>query len=230
MRVFFRALPYLWPRGETRLHMLLCSSLFFMIMSSACELYAPIPMRGIIAALKLSTDRSPVNDSIHFPISSLTLFALALIGGVIGSRLRDTSFAAISAETERSIVLDSFRHLQQLSLRFHQQRETGAILRSLSRGAGTYSALIKSSMFILMPMLIKVVVTCMIFAILFQWYYVTIIIIFLVCYIIFSVASNVWRDKYRRVMNDKDNEKNHRVLGRTSGIVQVLLTIFLLSV
>jgi ATP-binding cassette subfamily B protein len=185
-----------------------------MILASASELYTPIPMRQIIAGLTPSSTTQSGTSSVHFSMTGFILFGLSTLTGAAAARLRDMAFGPVSAETELRIGMDAFQHLQKLSLSFHLRRETGGILRSISRGAGTYSALIKSTMFILLPMLIKVVVTCIIFAVLFQWYFFAIIVTFLICYIIYSMATSVWRDWYRRIMNEKDNEKNNRVFGK----------------
>ncbi|CAF0996368.1 unnamed protein product [Adineta steineri] len=156
-KIFLRSLSYLWPRNRIVLRILLVLSMLCMIISSVCEIYAPIPLRTVISGLTPNATGSATRKSIQFSVPHFISFSIATLGGAATSRLRDMCFAEVSAETERTIGLDSFRHLQRLSLAFHQRRETGAVLRSISRGAGTYSALIKSTMFILLPMLIKVV-------------------------------------------------------------------------
>jgi ABC-type multidrug transport system fused ATPase/permease subunit len=228
LQVFLKSLRYLWPRNEIRLHFQFILSILFMILSSACELYAPIPMREMVAGLTPTTTNSLTTSSISFSIRSFILFSFATILNGCASHLRDMCFANVSAETERSIGLDTFRHLQKLSLSFHLRRETGAIIRSLSRGVGTYSALIKSIMFILLPMFIKLVVTCIIFAVLFEWYFFGTIIIFLFLYLIYSVSISQWRDKYRRIMNEKDDERNNRVFGKNISSKLFLELIFLI--
>ena len=187
-----------------------------MVLSSALELYAPIPMRQMVKELTPSaTSHSSKSSTIHFSITSFILFSAATIGAGCTSRLRDICFAAVSAETEFSIGFDTFKHLQKLSLSFHLRRETGAIIRSVSRGMGTNSALIKSLMFTLLPMLIRLVVTCIIFGVLFEWYFSGTIIAFLLCYLTYSLAISQWRDKFRRIMNVKDDERNNRVFGKS---------------
>jgi len=62
----------------------------------------------------------------------------------------------VSANTERLVALETFEHLQSLSLGFHLQRETGSVLRSVSRGASSFAGLLRIVLFQILPVFVQV--------------------------------------------------------------------------
>lgn len=62
----------------------------------------------------------------------------------------------MSANTERLVALETFEHLQSLSLGFHLQRETGSVLRSVSRGASSFAGLLRIVLFQILPVFVQV--------------------------------------------------------------------------
>ncbi|CAF4041860.1 unnamed protein product [Rotaria magnacalcarata] len=164
MKTYLYALRYLWPPNKPRLWFEFLLSLVFMIAASASDLYGPIPMQRIITVMSGTTPNSSEKESISFPTMDFIAFGLVTFSSGLFPNLRDLLFAAVSVETECSVCTETFHHLQQLSLSFHLRRETGGLLRAVSRGAGTNSSLIKSTIFILLPMFIKFVAITIIFA------------------------------------------------------------------
>lgn len=220
-QILLKTLPYLWPKNQHRLRFNFLLSILFMIAGAISELYAPIPMRMIILSLTPSTSNSTFmnaeyssGQNIHLPIVPVVIYGLVRIGQALFPIARDISFAPVASYTERTIALQTFHHLQALSLSFHLRRETGAILRSVSRGAGTYSSLVKSTTFSLVPMLIRLIGIFVIFAILYRWYFTTLISAVILIYSIYALLTTKWRDKYRKIMNQKDNQCNTRVTGK----------------
>jgi ABC-type multidrug transport system fused ATPase/permease subunit len=220
-QILLKTLPYLWPKYQYRLRFEFLLSILFMIAASASELYAPIPMRMIILTLTPSvSNNTAVNGgtvsapSIRLPVRPVIIYGLVRIGQALFPVARDVFFASVAAYTERTIALQTFHHLQTLSLSFHLRRETGAILRSVSRGAGTYSSLVKSTTFLLVPMLIRLIGICIIFALLYRWYFITLTVAIIVVYSVYALLTTKWRDKYRKIMNEKDNQYNTRVTGK----------------
>lgn len=220
-QILLKTLPYLWPKHQHRLRFNFLLSILFMIAGSIAELYAPIPMRMIILTLTplvsnsttMNTE-SPSGQNIHLPILPVVIYGLVRIGQALFPIARDIFFAPVAAYTERTIALQTFHHLQALSLSFHLRRETGAILRSVSRGAGTFSSLVKSTTFSLVPMLIRLIGIFIIFAILYRWYFTTLIFVVILIYSMYALLTTRWRDKYRKIMNQKDNQCNTRVTGK----------------
>ena len=69
---------------------------------------------------------------------------------------RDCLFNYSSTYASRKISLRVFNHVQSLSLRFHLNRKTGAVLRAVSRGSAAYSDLLRYLSFQVMPIFLEV--------------------------------------------------------------------------
>lgn len=219
--ILLKTFPYLWPKHQCWLRFQFILSILFMIAASIAELYAPIPMRMILVALTPLVSNSTLVhreaisiQNIHLPILPVIIYGLVRISQALFPLARDISFAPVAANTERTIAVQTFHHLQALSLSFHLRRETGAILRSVSRGAGTYSSLVKSITFSLLPMIFRLIGIFIIFGLLYRWYFVTLTASVIVIYSVYALLTTKWRDKYRRIMNQKDNQCNTRVTGK----------------
>jgi len=220
-QILLKTLPYVWPKSQYRLRFEFLLSILFMIAASTSELYAPIPMRMIILSFTSSVSNHTVvnggtefTSNIRLPLRPIIIYGLVRIGQALFPIARDVCFASVAAYTERTIALETFHHLQSLSLSFHLRRETGAILRSVSRGASTYSSLVRSTAFLLVPMLIRLIGISIIFALLYRWYFITLTVAIIVLYSVYALLTTKWRDKYRRIMNEKDNQYNTRVTGK----------------
>ena len=67
----------------------------------------------------------------------------------------------------RRIALEVFRHLHALSLRFHLERQTGALTRDLERGTRAIGSLINFTLYSIAPTLVEI---SLVLAILFARY------------------------------------------------------------
>src|SRR6185312_2237115 len=130
-----RVLAMLWPyiRGFP-VRMTIAAAL--LVIAKMATVYVPIAFRDIVNRL------DPRIAALTVPIALIALYGvLRLIGAVFG-QLRDTVFERVSQRAMRASGLDAFRHLHQLSLRFHLDRHTGGVGRDISRGTrGVYNLL-----------------------------------------------------------------------------------------
>jgi ATP-binding cassette subfamily B protein len=95
-----------------------------------------------------------------FPLWPILLYGLASFAATACDQLRDIFFSYVSANTERLVALETFEHLQSLSLQFHLKRETGSVLRSVSRGASSFAGLLRIVLFQILPVFFQVIVVC----------------------------------------------------------------------
>jgi ATP-binding cassette subfamily B protein len=73
---------------------------------------------------------------------------------------RDCLFNYSSTYASRKISLRVFNHVQSLSLRFHLNRKTGAVLRAVSRGSAAYADLLRYLSFQIMPIFLEARACC----------------------------------------------------------------------
>src|SRR3546814_15515920 len=61
--------------------------------------------------------------------------------------IRDAIFAKVGQRAIRQVALRVFRHLHALSLRFHLERQTGGLSRSIERGNNAIETLLRFALF-----------------------------------------------------------------------------------
>ena len=79
---------------------------------------------------------------------------------------------------------------------FHLQRETGKILRIVSRGALSFSTVIRTILFQIIPIIIEVILVLVIFLVTLQWYFCVITLVGIIIYLIATYFIQEWRNKF----------------------------------
>eukprot|EP01035_Chromulina_nebulosa_P038669 gene38669-52242_t len=117
-----RFLPYLWPAGEPALKARIVGAMFFVVASKVMQVYV------IGYSLKYAVDRMSHGDrSTAWLVVALVVgYAAARFSTTLFDNLRNAIFERVGQEATRRLASTVFRHLHQLSLRFHLERRTGA--------------------------------------------------------------------------------------------------------
>jgi len=148
-------------------------------------------------------------------LSELVILTPALLVGAYGmarfvshafNQIRDALFAAVGQHAVRSLSNRTFRHLHNLSLRFHLQRRTGGLSRVIERGKMGIETIIRLTMMIAIPTLIEFVLTAVILWLQFDIGYVLVVSATVIIYVWFSVWSSNRRIKIRKDMNEADSD------------------------
>ena len=205
--IFKRSIPYLWPRDSLWLRFCFIASLVCLLIGSLADLYTPVATKYAVDELSGNVDE---DIEPRLPVRWIVLYGVIRFAANLFQQLRDVLFAAVGAETERRVALETFHHLQSLSLSFHLQRETGSVLRSVSRGAQSFATLSRIVLFQIAPIFVQLAVVCVYLATLYPWYFSVLTFGTIAIYFIFTFTTTNWRDRYRRIMNEKDNEFNQK--------------------
>jgi len=205
--IFKRSIPYLWPRDSLWLRFCFIASLVCLLIGSLADLYTPVATKYAVDELSGNVDQ---DIEPRLPVRWIVLYGVIRFAANLFQQLRDVFFAAVGAETERRVALETFHHLQSLSLSFHLQRETGSVLRSVSRGAQSFATLSRIVLFQIAPIFVQLAVVCVYLATLYPWYFSFLTFAIIAVYFTFTLTTTNWRDRYRRVMNEKDNEFNQK--------------------
>ena len=205
--IFKRSIPYLWPRDSLWLRFCFIASLVCLLIGSLADLYTPVATKYAVDELSGNVDE---DIEPRLPVRWIVLYGVIRFAANFFQQLRDAFFAAVGAETERRIAFETFHHLQSLSLSFHLQRETGSVLRSLSRGAQSFATLSRIVLFQIAPIFVQLAVVCLYLATLYPWFFSVVTFGIIAVYFAFTLTTTNWRDRYRRVMNEKDQEFNQK--------------------
>jgi len=233
-RVLLTLLPYLWPQGEWAVRASVVVALTLMLLAKLCTVAIPITYKNAVDILTTDDalthtqqmadatnttrgyDDDPyetlVDANIIFPWGWILAYGVLKFLSKTCADLRDTVFVRVTQAALRSAALNTFEHLHQLSLRFHLHRQTGGVLRAIERGTSGISFLLTFVLFNIGPTLLEIVMVCCILLYLYSAWFAVITFVTMTLYIATTLGVTQWRIKFRREMNDLNNEANNKAV------------------
>ncbi len=158
-------------------------------------------------------------DQLNHPQAMLALPMFLLIGygalrftSSLFGELRDAIFAKVTQRAIRRVALKVFRHLHELALRFHLDRQTGGMSRDIERGTRGISFLLNFMLFNILPTLVEITLVAVIVLTRYDIWFFIVITASLVAYIAFTLVITEWRMIFRRTMNDMDSKANTKAI------------------
>ena len=178
-----------------------------------CLVLAKVANVTVPIVLKWVVDRMSVEKAmLAVPIALLIAYGLARLSVTLFTELREFFFAKVTQRSVRRIALETFEHLHRLSLRFHLARQTGGLTRDIERGTRGISSLMSYLLFSILPTLIELALVAGILAWNYDWTFVTITLVTLVGYIIYTITVTEWRTAFRKEMNELDSKANSKAI------------------
>jgi ATP-binding cassette subfamily B protein len=133
-------------------------------------------------------------------------YAAARFAGVLSDNLRNALFEKVGQDAARRLSGSVFRHVHDLSLRFHLERRTGSLTKIVERGTKSIDMMLYFLLFNIGPTLIELTAACIIFFVKFGFGLVAATLAMIVIYIVFTRRVTEWRAQVQRDMNDVDNK------------------------
>lgn len=193
-----KLLPYLW-RYRWRVGL----ALTFMLGAKLANVGVPVLLKNLVDSLSLAP--GDARALMVVPMGLLLAYGGLRLSTSLFTELRELIFAKATEGTARSISLQVFRHLHDLSLRFHLERQTGGMTRDIERGTRAVHSLISYSLYSILPTLIEVGLVLGLLAYKFDAMFAWITVGALVVYIAFTILVTEWRTKFRRQLNELDS-------------------------
>jgi ABC-type transport system involved in Fe-S cluster assembly fused permease/ATPase subunit len=199
--------PHLWPRGNAGVRARVVLALALLTAAKAATVYVPILLKELVDLFA-----NPVNLPVAVPLGLVVGYGLLRVAAIAFAELRDAVFAKVAQRTIRNVALQTFRHLHGLSLKFHLERQTGGLSRAIERGTNGIDTLLTFMLFNIVPTLIEIALVC---GILWNFFGATYALVTFVCvvgYAVYTFGITEWRIKYRRQMNETDQEASTRAI------------------
>lgn len=200
-----RLLPYLW-----RYRWRVALALTFMVGAKLCNVGVPLLLKQLIDSLNLKPGQPEA--LLVVPLGLLLAYGALRLSTSLFTEARELIFAKATEGTSRSISLQVFRHLHDLSLRFHLERQTGGMTRDIERGTRAVHSLISYSLYSIVPTLIEVVLVLTLLGVKFDVWFAGITVAALVIYIGFTVVVTEWRTKFRKTLNELDSVAHSKAI------------------
>jgi len=201
---FCLLLPYLWSK-DFNIRLRIVFSLICLLLAKVINIFVPIVYKYIIDGLNKHLAISVI-------IAIIMVYGGTKIFVAIFNELRNIIFSKVGHQATRLVALNVFKHMHNLSMRFHITRKTGGLSRSIERGTKGIEAVLRYSLFNIFPTSIEIIlVSGMLWYAYGIWFAVTILATMLV-YVVFTFLISTWRLSFAREMNKSDNTANNRAI------------------
>ncbi|MEO0498562.1 MAG: ABC transporter transmembrane domain-containing protein, partial [Pseudomonadota bacterium] len=199
----------MWPSDRPDLKMRVAIAFCFLVLAKMLAMAVPFFYRA-------ATDLLAGNDAeiaflpatLIVPIFMVVAYAGARITAIGFEQLRDALFARVGQHAVRQLAYRTFQHMHGLSLRYHLERKTGALSRIIERGVKGIEAIVRFTILSTAPTILEFFFTVVIFAVMFGFSYVAVLVTTIVLYAVWTVKASDWRIAIRRRMNAADNDAN----------------------
>ena len=147
-----------------------------------------------------------------FPLALVLAYGSVRFLNVFTGELRDLLFGRVTERAMRRMALRVFRHLHQLSLDFHLNRQTGALQRDIERGTNGISFLLRFMIFNIIPTFLELFFVIGLLLLNYPPVFALITAAAVVVYVAYSVKLTEWRTRYVREANRMDSTTHARAL------------------
>lgn len=196
-RVLFQLVPYLMEY-KTRVSLaLLC-----LVGAKVASVTLPFVLKHAVDALDAPQAGT---ELVVVPVALIAAYGAVRLMNVLFGEIRDTLFGRVTERAMRRIGLKVFKHLHQLDLDFHLNRQTGGLSRDIERGTTSISFLMRFMIFNIIPTLLEIGLVIGILLTEYGFYFALIILLAVVSYVTFSVKATNWRTEYVKQMNQADS-------------------------
>jgi len=217
LRTLFHLWPYIWPadRRDLKNRVLLATLLLFA--AKLATIAVPFTFKWATDALA-GHGTAPVgpDDIFVWALATPVMMTLAyggmrIVMGLL-TQVRDGIFAKVAMNAVRRLAMLTFDHMHMLSLRFHLERKTGGLTRTLERGRNAIETIVRMVLLQLAPTVVELVLIVWVLLFHFDWRYVVAIGLTVVLYMWFTFTATDWRLNIRREMNSSDSDANAKAI------------------
>ncbi len=196
--------PYLWQwRGRILL------ALACLIGAKLANVAVPLVFKDIIDGF---APAAGAPAALLVPLALIAAYGVLRFSVSLFTELRELIFTRVTQRAVRTISLQVFDHLHQLSLRFHLERQTGGLTRDIERGTRAIGSLISYTIYSILPTIVEVGLVLGILAARYEPSFALIASGTLVVYVAFTIVLSNWRVQIRREVNELDSAANTRAI------------------
>ena len=210
-------LPYIWPANRRDLRARVVFALAALVVAKAITLAVPIAYKTVVDMLTGSASGDAVAGLSVFGLAAIPAMLIIAYGVgrvlmVLFAQLRDVWFTVVAQNAVRQLANRTFRHLHELSLRFHLERRTGGLNRVIERGVTGVDTIVRMAVLNSIPTAVELVMIAGLVAYYFGWIYVAVVLATVALYVGFTFWASERRIAIRRDMNESDTEAHAKAV------------------
>ena len=208
LRTIRRVGPYLWPQDNSAVKTRLIVSMLLLVLAKLISAGTPF-LYGYTVDSLVSPDAS------LFVIGAIGLIIAYGLARVLSNgfqQLRDVVFAPVAQRALRSLALETFQHIHNLSMRYHITRRTGGLSRIIERGVKGVDFLLRYLVFSIGPLALELVLLSVFLLWKLDLWYVLVLFGTIAVYVWFTFKVTEYRVKLRREMNEQDTDAAQKAI------------------
>ncbi len=211
-----RLWPYIWPTDRPDLKTRVTIAMALLLVAKLATIAVPFTFKWATDALTGHGSAPVAPDWIGWVFVAPVALTIAY-GGIrilmaVVTQARDGMFAKVAMNAVRNLALLTFKHMHELSLRFHLERKTGGLTRVLERGRNGIETIVRMVILQAAPTIIELLMIIGVLLYQFDWRYVAVVFATVVAYTSYTYYATEWRIGIRRKMNDSDTEANTKAI------------------
>ncbi|MGB2310388.1 MAG: ABCB family ABC transporter ATP-binding protein/permease, partial [Paracoccaceae bacterium] len=208
LRTIRRVGPYLWPQDNSAVKTRLIVSILLLVLAKLVSAGTPFLYGYTVDSLVLP-------DASLFVIGAIGLIIAYGLARVLSNgfqQLRDVVFAPVAQRALRSLALETFQHIHNLSMRYHITRRTGGLSRIIERGVKGVEFLLRYLVFSIGPLALELVLLSVFLLWKLDLWYVLVLFGTIAVYVWFTFKVTEYRVKLRREMNEQDTDAAQKAI------------------
>ncbi|GGX65410.1 ABCB family ABC transporter ATP-binding protein/permease [Saccharospirillum salsuginis] len=194
--------PYLWAY-KARVGV----ALAFLVAAKIVTVAMPWALKHIVDGLDTREAQM-----VAIPLGFLLAYGFFRFTSVAFGELRDAVFSRVTERAIRLASLEVFQHLHKLDLDFHLSRQTGGLSRDIERGTNGVHFLLRFLVFNIVPTVLELGMVATILIVNFNVWFALITLFAVVVYVLFTVLTTEWRNRFVREANTLDSKTNSRAI------------------
>jgi len=199
---------YVSPKGDRTVAGRIGLALVLISLARAATLMTPLAYGWVVDHVAGSDG----NFDLQVMWWLLGAYALSRVSQQIFDEGSEFVFVRVAQKAVHGAALTTFRHLHSLSLKFHLDRQTGGMTRAIERGAKGMEFLLTFALLEVAPLFIELVLVSGIMWSLFGFGYAAVTFLTVLIYTGFTLSVTEWRIKFRRQMNEADEQAATRAV------------------
>jgi ATP-binding cassette subfamily B protein len=203
-------LPYVWPKGEPGLRARVVLALVSLVLAKVATVYVPVILARAVDAL--SPRAGEMGAVVAVPLALVIGYGVLRLAASLFQELRDAVFSAVAQRSVRRVGAATFQHLHALSLRFHLDRQTGGLSRAIERGTKGIDTVLRFALFSTLPTLLEITLATVVLWVALGWQFAAVVFVTLALYVAFTLGFTEWRVRFRRTMNETDQDASTKAI------------------
>ena len=204
---------YIWPADNPKVRQRVSVALGLLVGAKLVNTSVPILFKQAVDVLGTVPDVSTNTATAGTLALTLVIgYSAARITAAGFGELRNAVFAKVAQHSIRTIALSVFKHLHNLDLSFHLNRQTGALSKTIDRGSRGITTVLNAIVFNIVPTIFELGLVTTILAVSCGPQFSAVAFAAVASYAAFTLSVTSWRTKFRLRMNKAENEAGNRAI------------------